>query len=257
MSNDADTAPAAPAIAGPPVATGPVPILQFLRDNFAVVSGLAVVSGIALAVIFLFSYLTVFDWHLIWFVQYSGVITFGLVAIGLIGGSFMFLNSLIQSWLNASSLDPKSRRRWLIGLACATLILLGLEIWSATRHNEGYFHIVNGALVIGVGAWLVIICLGYIRAGIWPNASQAAAFMILVVITTIGFGQWLGYAVLENTEFDQNVYVKDTTFNDTKLVIVMSRFTVLPKDRLLYVVPTSNISKFQTAHELITILPAP
>jgi hypothetical protein len=77
------------------------------------------------------------------------------------------------------------------------------------------------------------------------------------VITTIGFGQWLGYSVLENTQFDQNVYVKDAAFNDAKLVIIMSRFTALLKDRILYVVPTSDISKFRTAHELITILPAP
>jgi hypothetical protein len=46
----------------------------FLRDNFSVVSGLAV-GGVALSITFLFSYLSVFDWHLIVFIQYVDVIT--------------------------------------------------------------------------------------------------------------------------------------------------------------------------------------
>jgi hypothetical protein len=44
--------------------------------------------------------------------------------------------------------------------------------------------------------------------------------------------------------------VKDQTMlSDTKLVIVMSRNTVLLKDKVLYVVPTADITKFQTANK--------
>jgi hypothetical protein len=74
---------------------------------------------------------------------------------------------------------------------------------------------------------------------------------------TLGFGQWLGYSVLENAQFDQNVQLKDRMLNGTKLVIVMSRFTVLLKDRLLYVVPTADVTEFQTSHTLLTVPPAP
>jgi hypothetical protein len=118
-----------------------------------------------LATIFLSSYLSVFDWHLIWFVQYTDVITFGLVAVGLIGGSFMLLNSLTQAWLDMMSLTPASKRRWLIGLTSTAVVLVGLEIWGATRQHEGYFHIVNGVLSIGGSVVLILIILWHIRAG--------------------------------------------------------------------------------------------
>ena len=38
-------------------------------------------------------------------------------------------------------------------------------------------------------------------------------------------------------------------FSDMKLVIVMSRNTVLLKDKVLYVVPTADITNFQTANK--------
>jgi hypothetical protein len=76
--------PDSPGSATPPI--GPSAVFQFLRDNFAVLSGLAVVGGIGLSTIFLSAYLSFFDWHLLWFVQYTDILTFGLIAVGIIGG---------------------------------------------------------------------------------------------------------------------------------------------------------------------------
>jgi hypothetical protein len=46
--------------------------LQFIKDNFVLVSAAALPIGVALATTFLASYLSVFDWHLMWFVQRVG-----------------------------------------------------------------------------------------------------------------------------------------------------------------------------------------
>jgi len=57
--------------------------------------------------------------------------------------------------------------------------------------------------------------------------------------------------VKENPDFNQDVYVKEQQLSNTKLIIVMSRHTVLLKEDVLYVVPTADITKFQTAAKSI------
>jgi hypothetical protein len=52
-------------------------VLQFIRENFVLVSAGTVLVGVVLSTTFLASYLSVFDWHLIFFVQYTDVITVG------------------------------------------------------------------------------------------------------------------------------------------------------------------------------------
>jgi hypothetical protein len=99
------------------------------------------------------------------------------------------------------------------------------------------------------------LIVAQVRAGAWPNTAQMTGLIIIVITTATAFGQWLGNSVIETSQFDQDIFLKDGTIKAAKLVIVLSRHTVLLKDRMLYVVPTSDITKFQTSHELITIIP--
>jgi hypothetical protein len=62
-----------------------------------------------------------------------------------------------------------------------------------------------------------------------------------------GLGRWLGQSVDELNEFKQDVYFEDQTIANAKLVIVMSRHTVLLKDKVLYVIPTGEITQMRTA----------
>src|SRR5580700_518542 len=72
-----------------PTEAKPINAWAFLRDNFTVLSGVAVVSGITLAIVFLFSYLSAFSWHLIELIQYADVITFGVISVGIASGSII------------------------------------------------------------------------------------------------------------------------------------------------------------------------
>ena len=190
MSDDVtDTGAAATAVmdnVDDPKPVKPIPpaeIFRFLRENFTVISGLAVVGGIALATIFLSSYLAVFDWHLLWFVQYTDILTYGLIALGLVGGSFLLVQPLTQTALSFDALQEKSRRKWRIALPIIFLALLAIELYGAIKHGDGYFHILFGAIVIGVGVVLILLLLNYVRFAIWPTAKQAAALVILSALS--------------------------------------------------------------------------
>jgi hypothetical protein len=254
MSDQAVTSDEPPA-AQPAPGVAAAQALQFIRENFVLVSAAALLIGVALATTFLAAYLSIFDWHLIWFVQYTDIITFGLIALGIVSGSVTFLQNIAQIVLGG--VTPKQRRAGLIIIAVLATAGIAFSIWGAVHRGEGYFHILSGSVTLGTALALIFVIAAHIEARSLPTAIQCMFMLLLLVIGAGSLGRWLGESVKETSDFNQNVSLKDQTLNDVKLVIVMSRHTVLLKDRILYVVPTGDISKFQTSHELITIPAAP
>ncbi len=71
---------------------------------------------------------------------------------------------------------------------------------------------------------------------------------MLAVLGSGALGQWLGYSVLE-TETPQDIKINGIVIDGVKVVIVMSRHTVLLKDHDLYVVPTGDISQIHRVRQ--------
>jgi hypothetical protein len=254
MSSPVSEAPADPAAVPPPTPTA-AQVLVFVKDNFVLVSAGAVLLGVTLSTTFLAAYLSVFDWHLLWFVQYTDTITFGLLALGIVSGSITLLQSAVQTILGGKT--PEQRRAGIILLVVLWIVGAALNIWASVHSGQGYLHIISGVIVFCAAVALIVIIAVYIETRTLPNAVQCMWVLLLLIVCAGALGRWLGYSVEETSAFNQDVRFKDQTLNDAKLVIVMSRHTVLLKDRILYVVPTGDIAKFQTSHELITIPPAP
>jgi hypothetical protein len=242
MSNTEGTATVQPSAPGPTAKQ----LLEAVKDNFVLVSATALLIGVALSTMFLAAYLSVFDWHLLWFVQYTDIITFGLLAVGVIGGSLTFIQSAAQTVLGLFGM--KGRSRWTHGIFLLVLVfgIMAFQLWGAKLSGEGYFHILLGATVLGLGIVLIMQIVGYVATATLPNLTQAFWLLLSLGFTTASLGQWLGYSVQESAK-GQDITLKDKTLSDMKVVIVMSRHTVLLKDNVLYVVPTGDITKFQTA----------
>jgi hypothetical protein len=84
----------APQLAAPakPAVTA-AQVIAFIKEYFVLVSAAALLLGVTLSTTFLAAYLSVFEWHLLWFVQYTDIITFGLLAVGVITGSLTFIQA--------------------------------------------------------------------------------------------------------------------------------------------------------------------
>lgn len=240
----------------PAPAIEPSTVFQFLRENFAVISGLAIVGGIGLSTIFLAIYLSSFNWHLFWFVQYTDILTFGLIAVGIVGCSLIFLQATAQAIIAAYRIGGASKRWYLIGFALLLLAIVGWNVWDSAHQGEGYFHILFGALALGLGVFFLLLMFLHVRAAKWPNATQVLYVVVVIITCAASISQWLAYSISETSEFDQDVVLKSETITDAKVIIVLSRFTILLKDKMLHVVPTADITQFQTKHPLLLIGPA-
>jgi hypothetical protein len=220
-------------------------IFKAIGENFVALSGAAVALGILLATTFLTSYLTVFDWHLLWFVQYTDIITFGLVALGVISGSLVVLQACSQVIIGWFGLNQRSKRTWLFAVFLPIAALIAFEIWGSVHQGQGYFHIIWGPLALGMGVIVILQIIGYARSGSLPNMAQFTFFSILMISAAGALGQWLGYSVLEAGK-PQDITLKNGTLNGVKLIIVMSRHTLLLKDKDIFVVPTDDIVQFHS-----------
>jgi hypothetical protein len=223
-------------------------VLQGVRENFAVISGVIVVLGIGLATVFVSAYLTVFDWHLIWFVQYTDILTFGLIGVGVLGGSTILIQSFAQSVLQFKVWDDQ--RKWkgiLIFLGFWAFFYILQMFLEHLRPEPHYQYITSAWLSIIAAISLIVTPILYYRLGMWPNAGQVLAIVISALFGALSFGQWLGYSVLYTSQFDQDVTFKGGTLNGAKLVATLSRNTILMKDGVVYVIPTADVTQFRNA----------
>jgi multisubunit Na+/H+ antiporter MnhC subunit len=255
MSNRKAAATAAAAIQPSTPKPPTAQLLAAVKDNFALVSAAAVLLGVTFSTMFLAAYLSVFDWHLLWFVQYSDILTFGLLAVGVITGSLTFIQSAAQTVLGLFGM--KGRERWKIGIILFVLVacIMGFEMWGSIKAGHGYFHILMGVTVLGLAVTLIIQVMGYITTTTLPNLSQAFFLFLSLSIATVSLGQWLGYSVQESANGNE-ITLKDKTLNDMKVIMVMSRHTILLKEGMLYIVPTADILSFKVGDQFTPSKPA-
>jgi len=230
---------------------GPTTTLRTIRENFAVISGFSVVIGLGLSITFLSAYLAVFDWHLLWYIQYTDIITFGLIAIGTISTSFISINWLVQGVLNLKLLHEPSewKRAWKGPTAFVLfwiLLYAGQMYLEHLKPEPHYQYITSAWFSIIAAVSLPTTIALYTRYGIWPTIGQMTGIMVAAVFGTLSFGQWLGGSILYFDKFDQDVFAKNETVKDAKVIAVLSRHTLVMKDKVIYAFPTADVLKFAT-----------
>jgi hypothetical protein len=233
-------------------------IFHFLKDNFVFVSGIAVAAGLAFSTIFLSAYLFVFDWHLIWFVQSVDVLTFGLIAAGLIGSSLLLLYGMSHNVLSIRMPDGKLNWHLIIISSVAATLLLAFQIYGThAGADPHYFHIVAGWVTIFSVVSILFVVGSHFDAGTWPTLPQSIGILFGAITATTSFGNWTALVVVESPEIAQDVVTKDQTLRGVKVVIVMSRHTVLLQNDDLLVIPTADITQFKgKGSVLVKIAPA-
>src|SRR4051812_36071906 len=67
-------------------------MIEFTTKHFAVLSTVVTAAAVVAVTVFLTAYLAVFDWSLVWLVEYSDIAKFGLIALAFLSGSIYFIN---------------------------------------------------------------------------------------------------------------------------------------------------------------------
>ncbi len=105
-------------------------MLDFLTKNFAVIS--AATTGVAacMAMVFLFAYLSVFDWNLIWIVEYTDIIKFCLIGVAILSSSSWFVFAVFDDVYNLIVANDKKQWYAIIVAVCLFAVLLALNLYE-------------------------------------------------------------------------------------------------------------------------------
>ena|ERR1700733_2225722 len=248
MSDQADGTPEAQLVQ--PIPTLPLTaahVLQAVKDNFVMVSAGAAMAGVVLATTFFAGYLSVFDWHLLWYVQYTDLLTVGIVALGIASGSVVLLQTWTQNLLQLVTMDKRQRQWWVVVWSLLILSLVIEHVWNTAHQGEAVLHIFFGMLVLVTAIGLIFMIAVFVIGGQWPDVKAHLMLFTVAVLLSLFFGQWLGFSLKESGK-SQEIAIKDTVITDVKVIAVLARHTILlTKDKSILVVPTADISQFKSA----------
>jgi hypothetical protein len=219
-------------------------VFQFVKENIVAISAIALVAGVVWATVFLYGYLKVFDWRLLWIVQYPDILGFALIAVALIGGSATLvavsIDSLFLSGVMKGSPNWKYIFGWIGTYAVLVAFVLYAEHLSATPH---YNHLLYGLAALASGLAFEVVIVSWFYARQWPNLVQLGWASCSAVAFAFVLGSWLGYTVLESSANNVFVVLKDETMEEAKLIMIMSHHTIFYVERKIVIVPTDDVRR--------------
>lgn len=192
-------------------------MLDYVTKYFAVLSAGAIAGGSSLVVIFIYGYLGVFDWNLIWIIEYQDITKFTLIAIALGITVLPTLNAFTTVIYNLRLLD--TRASWRYGMI-AIIILIGFCVISISTA----YHTQRSSLEYYYFLWLsifltIIMIAAMIR--LWPDwitktRFQQAQIVGGVLVFVFFLGKTLGLYVKEISSNRQDVITTAETLTDQK-----------------------------------------
>ncbi len=229
----------------PEIAEAALPpnVFEFLTKNFALVSAIGGLTVLLGSTIFLFGYLLVFDWRLIWVIEYSDVLKFALVIFGFLTGMGLGLQAYVQNaYTVVFGKEEIPRKLIILGF---TLSFVGHMLHDETS-SESYYalHIfahISVLMLGGLTAWSV---KSY-RDKLWQTQGLRgwmADAAVLVFALSI-FGQTFGYYTRDMSGFKHDVFLKDRELKDAGVIMITTHHSVLYIDGKVIIAPSADVSQ--------------
>jgi hypothetical protein len=221
-------------------------VLENVRENFGPISAVAGLTALLGSTVFLYGYLSVFDWRLIWVIEYSDVLKFGLIIFAVLTGSLYFLQGYATDAYNAVfNEDPKKRLRWAKFVTFMFFLSFTPKIWS-DETSEVHYYMLHIMLHVSVLLFGGVIIMAVSRFRSWKNRTPQdwANDAVWVVVALSIFGQTFGYYTRDMDGFKHDVILKGVEMKDVGVVMITSHHTVLYSDKGdVIVVPSADVNQ--------------
>jgi hypothetical protein len=221
-------------------------VLENVRENFAPISAFAGLTAVLGSTVFLYAYLSIFDWRLIWVIEYSDVLKFGLIIFAVLTGYLVLIQGYATNAYNvAFSEDPKKQLWWAKVVTVAFFANFAPKIWYDETHEVHYYmlHIMLHLSVLLIGVITVVAVFRFkgwksMAPKDWANDAIAAVFIFSI------FGQTFGYYTRDTDGFKHDVILKGVEMKDVGVIMITSHHTVLYSDKGdVIVVPSADVNQ--------------
>ncbi len=232
-------------------------MFDFLTKNFVVLSAVIVASAAAYSMLFLTSYLGVFDWNLVWLIEYSDLAKFGLMAVALISPILVILTNQFDALYKTLVLKDKSYR-W-AGWVFATLIVLvaasGIYIDLKDKNGQATYHLMYAIAALSALGFMWVICRDFDALKNNPRFSTLYNHAVLLAIALGFVGVAHGFYVKDVSKQVSEITTKKETFKDAKIVLMLSHHIVFISGGRVVTIPAADLVELVSDVQGINLLP--
>jgi hypothetical protein len=219
-------------------------MLDLITKNFLVFSSLVLGVASTISMLFLTAYLGVFDWNLIWLIEYSDLTKLFLIGVGLLASiltSIIYWFQDVHTWLIARA----PNQFWFFVVMSVLvlpvpLIMLYLDYKSANPLLT--YHALRTL------SWFILallIVVAFQRSDNWRVVGWKAIgndFAVLALFVTI-VGLTLGHYVKDVSEYSRTITTKNGKFDGVKVIMFLSHHLAFLSDQKVVVVPTQDVTE--------------
>ncbi len=226
-------------------------LFEFASSHFLLISTLTIVVGVLCATVFLFAYLSVFDWRLIWVIEYTDILKVGLVAIAVLSGFSYWIGSIVEAALGTAEgeeTEEHAKRRikgMLIGLGFILVSLVVFLMLSYWRGESGYWLIILVHFTLALFLSFVFFTVARLRNLSAATPSKWAGDFFYTVLLVYFVGATIGNWTREGRGFNRDVFTLHGEFREVGLIMITSRYVLLLRDGHSLVLPVGEVTKIE------------
>lgn len=220
-------------------------VIELVSEHFALASTILILTSAICATIFIYGYLRVFDWHLIWFVEYSDLLKAGLISIAFMSGIVYLLQTNIAVFIEINRSSGPSLIVYIVILAFGFAVWFGPQFYAAYEGTSGW------SLPIAEVTATMTIMVVFVRGSqaLRGTLSSSAMFEIfaMMFIFVASLGSSCGYYVRDSNSFDETIVLNEKIIDNVGLVFVTAGHSIFfARDKTIIVVPVGNVVEIRT-----------
>ncbi len=222
-------------------------MLDFLTKHYIVLSTGSIVLSSIIVMDFLFAYLSVFDYSLIWVIEYTDVAKFSLLSVAFVSAWGTFAAGWLQDLYNILKGPSKW---WIAGLVLFGIIVFGIDPWQiyidvkADNHHGTY----DVSLLLSKILLVYILYLSLAHRPQWASRNFTTIINDIsqIIIAFGAFGSTFGLYVKDVQTKEHTVITKNSTFEHTRIVMLLSHHSIFLRDGSALIIPSSDIQSIST-----------
>ena len=221
-------------------------VIERVSSQPAVISGAFVLFSLFCASIFLFAYVRVFDWRLIWLVDYADVLRIGVVALAFFSGIAWYVWAVFDDAYGWAR--PKQGAGWR-RYGVRALWLGSMAYWLYVEYASGEARYTLVAFVFLSILMVFIVVWRAVKLGKETRLNvRDAMFLAFLLIATVGlFGTAFGYYSRDAwRSIAQQVVLEGTELRGARLIMLTSRHAVFYVDGSTITVPAGAVKRMES-----------
>ena len=221
--------------------------MEWIAKNFAVASAVAVLGAASASVVFLVGYLSVFDWTLIWLVEYSDLTKLFLIFGALLSLVSAFIVSFVSNLMEDVSLLTKLSA---VGaISAILLIFLGIDVYHDSQAQNGlaFWH------AEGAFCWVMFLFTLFMifemRDKLARGDWRLIWSIIMLITLTIGIsGGVYGNFVKLGVQHSVTIWGKHEEFQNARIIMWFSHHIAFYTEKKVIVLPTADVAQMELVH---------